>query len=98
MERGLKRIGDMYNMSVAKVKEFFKNRDDLLPLMNELLNEKILAFLRKEASLVEAVKEKEKVEDKRRFRKLIGRVANVGKGIILSITGGEPCRICLDRY
>jgi hypothetical protein len=32
--------------------------------MNELLNEKILAFLRKEASLVEAVKEKEKVEDK----------------------------------
>jgi trigger factor len=64
MERGLKRIGDMYNMSVAKVKEFFKNRDDLLPLMNELLNEKILAFLRKEASLVEAVKEKEKVEDK----------------------------------
>jgi trigger factor len=64
MERGLKRIGDMYNMSVAQVKEFFKNRDDLLPLMNELLNEKILAFLRKEASLVEAVKEKEKVEDK----------------------------------
>lgn len=63
MERGLKRIGDMYNMSVAKVKEFFKSRDDLLPLMNELLNEKILAFLRKEATLVEAVKEKESVED-----------------------------------
>jgi trigger factor len=56
MERGLKRIGDMYNMSVAKVKEFFKNRDDLLPLMNELLNEKILAFLREHAVFVDAVK------------------------------------------
>lgn len=52
MERGLKRIGDMYNMPVAKVKEFFKNRDDLLPLMNELLNEKILAFLREEAVFI----------------------------------------------
>ncbi len=56
MERGLKRIGDMYNMPVAKVKEFFQNRDDLLPLMNELLNEKILAFLREQAVFVQAVK------------------------------------------
>ncbi len=63
MERGLKRIGDMYNMSVAKVKEYFKNRDDLLPLMNELLNEKILAFLRGEAVLVEPGKVAEKAED-----------------------------------
>ncbi len=54
MERGFKRIGDQYNMSVAKVKEYFQNRDDLLPFINELLNEKILAFLRKEAILVEA--------------------------------------------
>ena len=51
MERGFKRIGDQYRMSVAEVKEFFKNRDDLLPLMNELLNEKILKFL-KEAAVV----------------------------------------------
>lgn len=56
MERGLKRIGDMYNMSVAKVKEFFQNRDDLLPLMNELLNEKILGFLREQSVFVDAVK------------------------------------------
>lgn len=54
MERGFKRIGDMYNMPVAKVKEFFQNRDDLLPFMNELLNEKILAFLRQETVFVEA--------------------------------------------
>ncbi len=53
LERGFKRIGDMYNMSVAQVKEFFKSRDDLLPFMNELLNEKILAFLRAEAKMIE---------------------------------------------
>ena len=54
LERGFKRIGDQYNMDVAKVKEYFQNRDDLLPFMNELLNEKILTFLRDEATLVEA--------------------------------------------
>ncbi len=61
LDRGFKRIGDQYNMDVAKVKEYFQNRDDLLPFMNELLNEKILAFLRDEATLVEApaVEEKE---------------------------------------
>jgi trigger factor len=51
MERGFKRIGDQYRMSVGEVKEFFKNRDDLLPLVGELLNEKILNFL-KEAAVV----------------------------------------------
>jgi trigger factor len=54
LDRGFKRIGDQYNMDVAKVKEYFQNRDDLLPFMNELLNEKILAFLRDQATLVEA--------------------------------------------
>jgi len=53
LDRGFKRIGDQYNMEVAKVKEYFQNRDDLLPFMNELLNEKILNFLREEAVLVE---------------------------------------------
>ena len=61
LDRGFQRIGDQYNMDVAKVKEYFQNRDDLLPFMNELLNEKILTFLRDEAVLVEApvVEEKE---------------------------------------
>ena len=54
LERGFKRIGDQYDMSVAKVKEYFQNRDDLLPLMNELLNEKILAFLKEQAVMVDA--------------------------------------------
>jgi trigger factor len=53
MDRGFKRIGDQYNMSVAQVKEFFSSRDDLLPLMNELLNEKVLQFLRDGVKFVE---------------------------------------------
>ncbi len=62
LDRGFKRIGDQYNMSVAKVKEYFQSRDDLLPFMNELLNEKIIAFLRDEAVLIDApVAEKEEV-------------------------------------
>ena len=52
LERAFKRIGDQYNMPVDRVKEFFKSRDDLLPLMNEVLNEKILNFLKEEANLV----------------------------------------------
>ncbi len=54
LDRGFKRIGDQYNMPIAKVKEYFQSRDDLLPFMNELLNEKTLQFLRSEAKLVEA--------------------------------------------
>ena len=49
LDRAFKRIGDQYSMPVDRVKEFFKSRDDLLPLMNEVLNEKILNFLKEEA-------------------------------------------------
>jgi trigger factor len=55
MDRGFKRIGDQYNMSVAKVKEFFQHRDDILPFVNELLNEKVLHFLRDQAKIIEPV-------------------------------------------
>ncbi len=54
LERTFKRIGDQYSMPAGKVKEFFKSRDDLLPLMNEVLNEKILNFLKQEAIFVKA--------------------------------------------
>ncbi len=65
MDRAFQRIGDQYNMSIAKVKEFFQSRDDLLPFMNEILNEKIVTFLRENAVFVDAVPEKkEKFEDK----------------------------------
>ncbi len=53
MDRAFQRIGDQYNMPIAKVKEYFASRDDLLPFMNEILNEKILTFLRDNATLVE---------------------------------------------
>ena len=56
MDRGFKRIGDQYNMPIAQVKQYFGgSRDDLLPFVNELLNEKILAFLRAEAILIDAL-------------------------------------------
>ncbi len=66
MDRAFKRIGDQYNMPIAQVKEFFQSRDDLLPFMNEILNEKILTFLRENAKFVEAspAAEGEKSEEK----------------------------------
>lgn len=62
LERGFKRIGEQYKMSVAEVKEYFKSRNDLLPLMSELLNEKILNFLREASKLVEPSAKKEEPE------------------------------------
>jgi trigger factor len=52
INNGFARIAKQYNMTVPEVKEFFKNRDDMLPFINELLNEKILKFLRDEAKYV----------------------------------------------
>jgi len=59
IERGYQRIADEYNMSVAEVKSYFKRREEVLPFLNELLNEKILNFLREQANFVE-----EKTEEK----------------------------------
>jgi trigger factor len=60
LDRAFKRIGEQYSMPIDRVKEFFKSRDDLLPLMNEVLNEKILNFLKEEATLTKAQKEEDK--------------------------------------
>ncbi|PIE56765.1 MAG: trigger factor [Desulfobulbus propionicus] len=58
IQRGYQRIADQYNMTIDEVKGYFKRREELLPFMNELLNEKILAFLRDNASISEeSVKE-----------------------------------------
>ena len=46
IDNGFKRIAAQYNMSQEEVRKYFANRDDLLPLLNELLNEKIIGFLR----------------------------------------------------
>ncbi|WP_339136890.1 MAG: trigger factor [Candidatus Electrothrix sp. GW3-4] len=53
LEQGYNRIAEQYNMSVDEVKGYFKRRDELMPFMAELLNEKILNFLRDAAKLVE---------------------------------------------
>jgi len=53
IERGYERIASEYNMTVDEVKGYFKRREEVLPFLNELLNEKILKFLRDEAKLIE---------------------------------------------
>ena len=53
IERGYQRIADEYNMTVPEVKGYFKRREEVLPFLNELLNEKILQFLRDEANMIE---------------------------------------------
>ncbi len=45
INKGFERISEQYNMPVSEVKKYFSSRDDLLPFMAELLNEKILSFL-----------------------------------------------------
>ncbi len=53
IERGYERIAAEYNMTVPEVKGYFKRREEILPFLNELLNEKILQFLRDEANYIE---------------------------------------------
>ncbi|HCC55429.1 MAG TPA: trigger factor [Desulfobulbaceae bacterium] len=45
IDKGFQRISEQYNMPISEVKKYFSSRDDLLPFMAELLNEKILSFL-----------------------------------------------------
>jgi trigger factor len=44
--QGYRRIAEQYGMKIDEVKEYFKGRNNIMPFMNELLNEKILGFLR----------------------------------------------------
>jgi trigger factor len=64
LNNGFARIAKQYNMTVSEVKGYFKNRDDMLPFINELLNEKILKFLRNEAKYI-PVDAEEKNETKK---------------------------------
>ncbi|MFZ5759301.1 MAG: trigger factor [Thermodesulfobacteriota bacterium] len=62
INKGFERVASQYGMAVDDVKKYFRSRNDLLPFMNELLNEKILEFLRNNAVVTEeaagAVEEK----------------------------------------
>lgn len=51
IEQGFKRVAARYNMPVSEAKKYFQNRDDLLPFINELLNEKILKFVKDHAEI-----------------------------------------------
>ncbi len=54
IDAGFQRIADQYNMQVPEVKKFFQSRDDLMPFLAELLNEKILTYLM-DAATIETV-------------------------------------------
>ncbi len=49
-------MADQYNMALDEVKKYFRNREDLLPFMNELLNEKVLDFLRENVQIKKVAK------------------------------------------
>jgi len=51
INRGFQRIAEQYNMPVEEVKKYFHSRNELMPFMHELLTEKILDFLVKEARI-----------------------------------------------
>ena len=52
MNNGFARIAKQYNMTVPEVQGYFKNRDDMLPFIGEILNEKILNFLVQESTFI----------------------------------------------
>jgi trigger factor len=53
LNNGFDRIAKQYNMTISEVKGYFKSRDDMLPFISELLNEKILNFLSEESKFIE---------------------------------------------
>ena len=57
IERGYQRIAGQYRMTGEEVKGYFSRREELLPFMNELHNEKVLNFLREQTIIVDKVAE-----------------------------------------
>ncbi|MDH4317293.1 MAG: trigger factor [Desulfobulbaceae bacterium] len=57
LERGYQRIAEQYNMTVAEVKKFFVRREETMPFIQELLNEKVLDFLLSQAAITEKAAE-----------------------------------------
>ncbi len=69
IEQGYQRIADEYNMGLEEVKSYFKRREEILPFINELLNEKLLTFLRDNASYVEVSTDTEENEKEEKEEK-----------------------------
>ncbi len=59
LERGYQRIASQYRMTVSEVKQYFQRREEILPFIAELLNEKILRFLLDAAKVTEAAEVEE---------------------------------------
>ena len=59
INEGFARIAKQYNMTIPEVQGYFKSRDDMLPFIGELLNEKILKFLRGESKYIELAAEQD---------------------------------------
>jgi trigger factor len=59
LNKGFARIAKQYNMTIPEVQGYFKSRDDMLPFIGELLNEKILKFLRGESKYIELAAEQD---------------------------------------
>ena len=64
IEQGYQRIAEEYKMTLDEVKSYFKRREEILPFVNELLNEKLLTFLRENSNFTEVPAESEKEEQK----------------------------------
>jgi len=65
IEQGYQRIAEQYKMSLPEVKSYFQRREEIMPFVNELLNEKILRFLRTEAKLIEAHADTEEIKEEK---------------------------------
>ena len=79
MNNGFARIAKQYNMTVPEVKGYFKSRDDMLPFIGELLNEKILNFLSEESTFIEVAAEQEEKPSESKAEKAVDNIENQEK-------------------
>ncbi|MEN8233133.1 MAG: trigger factor [Thermodesulfobacteriota bacterium] len=79
MNNGFARIAKQYNMTVPEVQGYFKSRDDMLPFIGELLNEKILNFLSEESQFIEVAAEQEEKPSESKAEKAVDNIENQEK-------------------
>jgi trigger factor len=79
MNNGFARIAKQYNMTIPEVQGYFKSRDDMLPFIGELLNEKILNFLSEESTFIEVAAEQEEKTSESKAEKAVDKIENKEK-------------------